>query len=190
MHAGLAEGHGVALLGHLTLDPAVEVLVLEVEDGVRVLNRLGDEALGVGRSGRADNFQPGDVGEARLRILGVEGAARETAARGEADGDGHRRAGAVALLGGDGHQVVPRAGDEVGELHLGDRAHAHDRRPGAASDDRRLRERRIDHPPLPELLLEALRDLEGSAVDADVLTDDEDALVALHLLPEPVRDCL
>ena len=37
----------------------------------------------------------------------------------------------------------------------------------------------------PELLLEALGDLEGAAVDADVLADHEHAPVALHLLPEP-----
>jgi hypothetical protein len=86
--------------------------------------------------------------------------------------------------------VVPRAGDEIGELHLGDGAHAHDRRAGAPADDRRFGERCIDHAPRAELLLEALGDLEGAAVDADVLADHEDALVALHFLPEPVGDRL
>ena len=109
---------------------------------------------------------------------------------GQPDDDRHRRAGAVELLRRDGDEVVPGAGDEVGELHLGDRAHAHQRRAGAAADDRGLGERRVDHPPRPELLLEALRDLERAAVDADVLADHEDALVAPHLLPEPVRDRL
>jgi hypothetical protein len=32
------------------------------------------------------------------------------------------------------------------------------------------------------LLVEAVGDLEGAAVQADVLAEDEDALVALHLL--------
>ena len=41
-----------------------------------------------------------------------------------------------------------------------------------------------------ELLLEAERHLEGAAVDADVLADHEHALVAPHLLPEPVGDRL
>src|SRR5205823_4294983 len=104
--------------------------------------------------------------------------------------DRHRGAGPPALLGGDGDELVPRAGDEVGELHLGDGAHAHDRRAGAAADDRGLRERRVDHAPGPELLLEAERYLEGAAVDADVLADHEDALVAAHLLTEAVRDRL
>ena len=103
---------------------------------------------------------------------------------------GHRRARAVVLLGGDRDEVVPGARDEVGELHLRDRAHAHQRGAGAAADDRGLGERRIDHPPRPELLLESERDLERAAVDADVLADHEDALVAAHLLAEPVGDRL
>ena len=98
--------------------------------------------------------------------------------------------GAVALLGRDGDEVIPRARDEVGELHLGDRAHAHDRRARAAPDDGGLGERRVDHAPRAELVLEALRHLEGAAVDADVLADHVDALVAAHLQPEPVRDRL
>ena len=128
--------------------------------------------------------------EARLRVLRVEGPAGEAAARRAAHDDRHGRAGAVALLGGDGDEVVPRARDEVGELHLGDGAHAHDRRAGAAADDRGLGERRVDHAPGAELLLEALRDLERAAVDADVLADHEDALVAPHLLAKPVGDRL
>ena len=51
-------------------------------------------------------------------------------------------------------------------------------------------ERRVDHAPRPELLLEAERDLEGAAVDADVLADHEHALVAPHLLAEAVGDRL
>ena len=118
------------------------------------------------------------------------GPAGEPAARGQPDDDRHRRAGAVALLRRDGDQVVPRAGDEVGELHLGDRAHAHHRGAGAGADDRRLRERRVDHAPRAELLLEAEGDLERAAVHADVLADHEDALVAAHLEAEPVGDRL
>ena len=52
------------------------------------------------------------------------------------------------------------------------------------------RERRVDHAPGAELLLEAERHLERAAVDADVLADHEDALVAAHLLAEAVADRL
>src|SRR5205814_10522303 len=44
--------------------------------------------------------------------------------------------------------------------------------------------------PGTELLLEPERHLEGAAVHADVLAEHEDALVAAHLLPEPVADRL
>src|SRR6185503_13597942 len=73
---------------------------------------------------------------------------------------------------------------------LGNGAHPHHRGAGAAAHDRSLGEGRVDHAPGAELLLEALRHLEGASVDADVLADDEDALVALHLGAEAVRNCL
>src|SRR5512132_4685016 len=101
----------------------------------------------------------------------MERPAREPTARREPDDDRDRRPGAEALLGGDRDQLVPPARDEVRELHLGDGAHAHDRGARAAADDRRLRERRVDHAPGPELLLEAERDLDRAAVDAYVLAD-------------------
>src|SRR5439155_17446482 len=53
-----------------------------------------------------------------------------------------------------------------------------------------LRERRVDHAPGAELLLEAEGHLERAAVDADVLADHEHALVLAHLLAEAVADRL
>src|SRR5205823_694013 len=102
----------------------------------------------------------------------------------------HRRARAPALLCGDGDELVPGARDEVRELHLRYRAHAHERRARAAADDRGLGERRVDDAPGAELLLEAERDLEGAAIDADVLADHEHALVAAHLHAKPIGDRL
>src|SRR5437764_6092058 len=188
--ARLAERCRVALLRDLALDPPVKVLVLEVEDGARVLDRADQEALRVLRRRRADAFQARDVRERRLGVLGVERPAREAAARREADDHRHRSSGAPTLLRGDRDELVPGARDEVGELHLRDRAEPHDRSAGAAADDGGLGERCIDDAPRPELLLEAERDLEGAAVDADVLADEEHALVAPHLRAETVRDRL
>src|SRR5262249_17497339 len=76
------------------------------------------------------------------------------------------------------------------ELHLGDGSHAHDGCTGAAADDSCLREGCVDDAPGAELLLEALGDLEGASVDADVLADHEHPPVAAHLDPEPVGDRL
>ena len=164
--------------------------MLEVEDGVRILDRADQQALRILGRCRADALEPGDVGEGRLRVLRVERAAGEPASRGQPHRDRNRRSGAVALLRRDGDEVIPRAGDEVRELHLGDGAHAHDRRAGARADDRRLGQRRVHHAPVPELLLKAERHLERAAVDADVLADHEDALVAPHLGAQPVGDRL
>ena len=190
VRARLAERHRVPLLRNLTLDPPVEVLVLEVEDGVRVLDRADQEALRILGRCRADAFQSGDVGEGRLGVLRVERAAGEPASRREPDGDRNRRSGAVALLRRDGDEVIPCAGDEVGELHLGDGAQAHHRRAGARADDRRLGQRSVHHPPVSELLLKAERHLERAAVHPHVLADHEDALVAPHLRAQPVGDRL
>ena len=82
-----------------------------------------------------------------------------------------------------------RDGDEVRELHLGDRAHPTSCA-GAAADDRDLGQGRIDHAPLAELVLEALRHLERAAEGADVLADQEHALVVAQLLAEAVGDRL
>jgi len=126
------------------------------------------------------------VGEEALGVLGVERPAREAAAGREAHDHRHRRADAVVLLGGDGDQLVERARDEVGELHLAHGPHAHERGAGARADDGRLGQGRVDHPVLAELLQEALGDLERAAVDADVLADQKHARVAPHLLAERV----
>ena len=166
------------------------MLVLEVEDRVRILDRAREQALRVVRRRRAHDLEPGDVRERALRVLRVERPAREAAARRQPDDDRNRRPRAEELLRGDRHEVIPRARDEVRELHLGHRAQPHQRCAGRAADDRRLGERRVDHAPRPELLLEAERDLERAAVHADVLAEDEDALVAPHLETQCVRDRL
>src|SRR5207244_12029752 len=68
--------------------------------------------------------------------------------------------------------------------------HPHVRGARCGADDRRLRDRRVDHPLLAELLGEAFRDLERPTVAPHVFAQDEDALVALHLLPQPLAQRL
>ena len=75
--ARLAERRRVVAVGHLALDAAVEVLVLEVQHRVRVADRLDDQALGILGRRRADDLQAGDV--------------RERATPGSASGTGRRR---------------------------------------------------------------------------------------------------
>ena len=52
----------------------------------------------------------------------------------------------------------------------------------ADADEAALGDRRVDDPLLAELLQQALRDLVGAVVVADLLAHEEDAIVLLHLL--------
>ena len=161
--------------------------MLEVEHRVVVADRGLDQALRVVRRRRLDDLQARRVGEVGLRVLRVEGAAVHAAAGRAADDERDADAGAVARLRGEVRDHVEGAGDEVDELHLRDRAQAHHRRPDRRADDRGLGDRRVDDALLAELAEQAVGHLEGAAVDADVLAQEEDALVALHLLEEPSR---
>ena len=147
--ARLAERHRVLALGDLALDVAVEALVLEVADRVRVADRADQQALGVGGGRRRHDLQPRRLQEPGLRVLGVERAAGEAAARGQADDHRHRDALAVVELRGDVDELVEAAGDEVGELHLADRPHPLDRGADGGADDRVLGERRVEHRSAP-----------------------------------------
>ena len=120
----------------------------------------------------------------------MERPSGEAPARRKPHGDRNRCACAIPLLRRDGDELIPRARDEIRELHLRDRTHAHDRRTGARADDRGLGKRRVDHAPVSEFFLEAQRHLERAAVHADVLADHEDTLVAPHLGAQPVADRL
>ena len=101
---------------------------------------------------------------------------------------GTRRAPAIPALGGEVGDLVEAAGDEVGELHLGDGPHAHQRRADRGADDAGLGDRRVHDALLAELFEHAVGDLECAAVDADVFAEDEHAFVALHLFPDSLAD--
>ena len=80
--------------------------------------------------------------------------------------------------------------DEVRELDLGDRAQAVDGRTDRGADDHRLGERGVDHAIVAELAPQAVRGEEHAALLADVLAQDDDGLVAPHLLGHAVADRL
>src|SRR5258706_39205 len=81
------------------------------------------------------------------------------------------------------------ARDEVDDLHLRHGAQPHVRRTGCRADNGGLGDRRVDDARFTELLRKAIGDLERAAVEPDVLAEDEDALVALHLFPEALAQC-
>src|SRR6185503_8525211 len=78
--------------------------------------------------------------------------------------------------------------DEVVELDLGRRDEPGERGADGALHEEVLRDRAVDYPHRAELFVEPLRGLEHAAVDGNVLTDQEDALVALHLLVKGLVD--
>src|SRR5881396_2197784 len=181
----LADGsEDLLLFRQRLLDPAVQPFVLEVDDRIVVPDGGLDQALRVPRRGGIDDLQARRVKEGRLRVLRMERTAPHVAAARAAHHDRGRETGAVARGGDVVREHVVGAGDEVDELHLRHRAHAHVGRPGRRADDCRLRDRSVDDACLAELLREALRHLERAAVRPNVLTQDENARVALHLLPQ------
>jgi hypothetical protein len=58
------------------------------------------------------------------------------------------------------------------------------RRPSGGTDESRLGDRRVDHPALTKASEQPVGDLEGSAISADVLSEEKDTFVPLHLLEE------
>ena len=113
---------------------AVQELVLEEQHRIFVANRSLDQALRVVGGRRLDHLQPGCIKEKRLDVLRVERAAvHASAARPTHD---HRNAYALTIAAGRGvvSQNVEAARDEIDELHLGYRAHAHHRRAASRAD--------------------------------------------------------
>src|SRR5467141_2781632 len=73
---------------------------------------------------------------------------------------------------------------EARELDLADGLEAVERHADPGADDGRLGERAVDHALRAELALQIVGDAEDAAVHADVLAEDQDVRVALHLLEE------
>src|SRR3954454_2154514 len=179
--AGASEWDRLDLLGDVALD-WVEGPVLEEDDGVVVVDRRPEEAAHVFRSRGEHDLEPGDVDEPRLELLGVLCARRPACAAlgAEDDGDGELPARHVAelrrlihdLLGGERHEVL---------VHdLGDRAHALHRGADRGAGERHLRDRRVAHALLAELVEHPRRHAHRAAHLRDVLAHDEDVVVLAH----------
>ena len=102
----------------------------------------------------ADDLQPGHGQRPVLHGLRVLGAEAEAAAVGGAHHQRHGdlAAGHVAHLGDLVGEVVPAAGEEVGEHDLGDRPHPGHRGAHRGADDGLLGDRRVPDPLGAELL--------------------------------------
>src|SRR6516165_3289508 len=98
----------------------------------------------------------------------------------------------VTELGGLVEDLVEADAEEIGEHQLGHRPQPSHRRPGGRTHDRRLGDRRVDHPRFAEFGEEALGHPEDAAIGValalgggtagDVLADYDDSRVAAHFL--------
>ena len=89
-----------------------------------------------------------------------------------------------------GHDRVERASDEVCELQLDDGPIAHPRGADRGADEALLRDRRVDHALLAELVQQSGGDAEGAAEDADVLAEEEDPVVLEESVAQGAPDRL
>jgi hypothetical protein len=186
----LAEGDLVVVDRDGLLVGAVEPLRLEHDHGVGVAHRGREQPLGVPRSAGDDDLQPRLVAEERLRRLGV--VLRGADARAVRHPDG-QRAGEPAARPrphacGVGDQLVERRVGEAHELDLRDGPEAVGRHPDGRPGDAGLRERRVDDPVPAELVDQALGRAEDAAVLADVLAEDDDAVVAGEFRAQALAD--
>src|SRR5712691_2393375 len=144
VHARLAEGDRLELVGDFFLDP-VQRAVLEEDDGIVVVDRRPEQSAHVGRRRREHHLQPRDVHEPRLELLRVLRARAPACAALRADRQRHFQlpAGHVAVLRGLVDDLLGRERQEVLVHHFDDGAHALHRRADAGADQRHLRDRRV-----------------------------------------------
>ena len=121
--------------------------------------------------------------EPRLQAFRVRGRKRTTdaALRPDHARDLDLAPELIPVVGDVVDKLVRGDGDEVDIHDLGDRPHPAHRRAAGRADHRRFGDRRVDHPPRPELRQQATGSRVSPAVDADILADDKDRLVPPHL---------
>ena len=86
--------------------------------------------------------------------------------------------------------LVVGRGQEAFELDLGHRTQAGHGQPDRRADDPGFRQRGVHHAVGPEPLVQAFGHSKHAAVDADVLAEDDDAIILLHFLDEGEVDGL
>src|SRR5580693_5455961 len=179
-----AQRHDVILDGNFLFDTPIKVLVLEENHRIVVANRSFDKTLRVVRACGTNHFQPRRVHKPRLRILGVKWTSVDVPSARPSNHQRCRRAPTVVGLGHHVYDLVESATDEVHELKLSHGTHTGERGAKGGADNRRFRNRSVNHALGSEAIDEAVSHFESSAINANVLADAKDAGIALHLLPD------
>src|SRR5437588_9025772 len=185
---GLADRHGVVALRQLLFDATVEEFMLKEEHGIIIANGGFEQPFGIVSRGGIDHLQPRRMHEVHFWIGGMKRAAVHTSARGSANNDGHRRAPAIVRLGHKVGDLVKGAGNEIDELHLRHRSQPQVAHAYGGAHDGRFADGSIDHALPAEALQQAGRRFEGAAVNSDILTDQQDRGIAVHLFEERLPD--
>src|SRR5690606_4319394 len=177
-------------IGNVDALAPIEILRLEEDHRVRIANRGDEKPLRIVRIRRDHDLEAGDVSEPRLGALRVERAGAIAASPRRTDDDRDRSAPAPMRRRSVLDDRIEAGRDEISELDLDDGTKALEPGADGEADDAVLAHRRIDHPSPSEALVETGRGLERAAERADVLAEDEDAVVALHLLDQRAVDGL
>src|SRR5258708_364805 len=147
--------------------------------------RLSSEkAMRVRRHAGYDDLQSGHVRVKRLDRLRVIETTMNPAAKRRADDHRHGvvAVGAIASSRGLADDLVEGGVYEVSELDFCDGDEAVERRSDGDPADGRLGQRCVENTRFAEARVKPVGGAEHSALAADVLAHDEDAVVALHLL--------
>jgi hypothetical protein len=181
--AGAAEGDVVLLLGDVGL-VAQHALALEEEDRVGVADRGLEQALGVVGVARDRHLEARHV---RVEPLDAPGVGRAELAPGAVVAAEDDRASPLAARHVEhlGRVVEDRVGRDEAERpahELDDGLEPVHRGPDAHAREPVLGDRAVDDALGPELVEHALADLVRAVVLGDLLADQEDGLVAAHLL--------
>ena len=158
--------------------------MLEEDHGIGIPHRGREQPFHVQRRRGRDDLQAGNRHRPVLHALRMLGAEARPVAVRRADDERQRdlSRGHVAGLGDLVGDHVPADREEIGEHDLRDRSQPGHRRSHRRPDDRLLGNGRVSHAPGPEPLEEPEGGLEDSARSADVLAEEDHALVARHLL--------
>src|SRR5437763_13651145 len=118
------DGDNVIICRYIVLYSAVEILVLEEDNGIIVADSRFDQPFRIVSAGRADDFQAGHMDKPHFRILRVKWAAMNVSA---ARAPNHERRGRTPTIVRLGHHIdnlIEGTADEVHELELCHRTHA------------------------------------------------------------------
>ena len=182
--ARLADRHEVlGVLGHRkTL--AVDQLVLKEDDRVRIADRGFEQPFVIGPGIGSDDLESRHMRvPARIALRMLRRDARGDAVRAaKHDRRRHLTARHIARLRRRVDDLVHRLHGEIERHELDDRPESGKRRADPEPGETMLGDRRVDHAARPEFLQQTLADFVGALVLADLLAEQQHAVVAPHLL--------